>query len=811
MKSPLFKRYYQNKILFFILSFFIVYGVHSQDEKPKDADKEQTESKAISIDNISDESEKIGKRIIDLREILIPNAKINEVDSILQKIYAEVKLKKDSLLEQLDNLNKRELAVRKVEWNNYYSKLKGYQSVLKDRTEDVSKINDELVEEVLKWQQTKVLLTKSSESGDIYNSLDAIISTLQEVIQMAQERLENIFLIQKGLTELVLTMDGMLAEISLVEQQIQRDYFVFDSSPLWRITSTDSLATDSIQSDTEIVNQTASSNFDENIIQLREFLLLNKKTLIFQIIFILLILSALLLVKKRSKIDSADSNNRTAKETEIVLTHPIAASLVVGVLISAFFYDDIIPIFGEIEVFLIFAGTVILMPKLTNKKFFTFLLLLFITYLLEFYNAYIESETLLRWIMITNALLLISALFIGMRIVRKYPEDFEPISKFFRTVVPLYIFFSGLALTANLIGMVGLSGFLVEGVLFSTILGIVVSLGVKVISSITLLIFRLRRSYNIQTLSTMVQATNQRVQPVLYWTGLIVWFYFTLRAFGLYHFLMEWLNDLLIIEWNVGEMTISLGGILAFTGIFIGTMIIAKLIATIFQDDWMIKVLPRGVAPAISLLLRIIFVSVGLYIGLSAAGLDLSKLGFAIGALGVGIGFGLQNVVLNFIAGLILAFERPINLGDAIEIDQEFGVVTSIGIRSSNIKTWGGQEAIIPNGDLISKKVINWTKSNRDRRTKLLIKTAPGIDPIEVIDLLNKIASDHPKTFVDPAPKTYFKGYIEDGNLLFQLLYWSTFSDTLSTDHEINLKIFAILKEKGIQAPAPLRRIINEK
>ena len=168
-------------------------------------------------------------------------------------------------------------------------------------------------------------------------------------------------------------------------------------------------------------------------------------------------------------------------------------------------------------------------------------------------------------------------------------------------------------------------------------------------------------------------------------------------------------------------------------------------------------------------------------------------------------------MVLNFIAGLILAFERPINLGDAIQIDQEFGIVTSIGIRSSNIRTWGGQEAIIPNGDLISKKVINWTKSNRDRRTKLLIKTAPGIDPIEVIDLLNKIASDHPKTYEDPAPKTYFKGYIEDGNLLFQLLYWSTFSDTLSTDHEINLKIFAILKEKGIQAPAPLRRIINEK
>ena len=92
-----------------------------------------------------------------------------------------------------------------------------------------------------------------------------------------------------------------------------------------------------------------------------------------------------------------------------------------------------------------------------------------------------------------------------------------------------------------------------------------------------------------------------------------------------------------------------------------------------------------------------------------------------------------------------------------------------------------------------------------------MIKTAPSAEPAEVIELLNGIAFEHKNTFEDPAPKTYFKGYVEDGNLLFQLLYWSTFSDTLGTDHEINLKIFSTLKEKDIQAPAPVRRIINEK
>jgi len=222
---------------------------------------------------------------------------------------------------------------------------------------------------------------------------------------------------------------------------------------------------------------------------------------------------------------------------------------------------------------------------------------------------------------------------------------------------------------------------------------------------------------------------------------------FTLKGFDLLNFIFIGIDNLMNIEWNLGEMTISFGGIMAFISIFVITLILAKIISSIFRDDWMINILPRGAAPAISLTLRIIIVASGFYIALSAAGLDLSKLGFIIGALGVGIGFGLQNIVLNFISGLILAFERPINIGDTIEVDQEFGVVTNIGVRSSNIKSYSGYESIIPNGDLISKKVNNYTLTNRDRRSKIFMKTAPSANPEEVIELFNSVASKHPNIF----------------------------------------------------------------
>ena len=159
-----------------------------------------------------------------------------------------------------------------------------------------------------------------------------------------------------------------------------------------------------------------------------------------------------------------------------------------------------------------------------------------------------------------------------------------------------------------------------------------------------------------------------------------------------------------------------------------------------------------------------------------------------------------------FYCWINLGFERPINLGDAIEVDNEMGEVTNIGVRSSSIRTYSGAEAIIPNGDLISKKVVNWTLSDRNRRSKIRMRTSAKADPNAVIELFNEVASLHPKTFSDPAPNTFFYGFGDDGNLEFALLYWTTFSDTLKTNSEIALSVFNKLKEEGIEAPIPNQR-----
>lgn len=798
--------------LFIVFSFLFISGINAQEKDIQITDSIQKVDDAISIGDIPDEAEKLSQRIIKLRKVLMPSTEIAEVDSLLNIISIELNNKKDSLLSEFDDITRRVLKVRKVEWETYRKYLKDAQKVLKSRTEEISKISDELVNEINKWEQTKKTLISNNESSNIYEGLDPIISTLEEMMNLTHERLDSIFNIQKGLTDLVLTVDETISEIDLTELQMQKDYFVFDSEPIWRLKKSEDSVIDTTATPPLSASNLILSGLKENKQQMKEFIQLNGKTAILQLLFILTNLVFLLSVNKKWKKDIKELTNPIEIQAKIVLSNPISATIVVGVLISSFFYDALIPAFGEFHVILILIGTVFLLPKLTNKRFGLFLILIFFVYLMHTFEAYLGPKSdLVRWLMIMDVIILIIALVLGREIVKKSPEQFESIYRIFHILAPFYILILTIAFLANIVGMISLSEFLITGILLSTVLGMVVYLTVKVITSIVILFFKLRGSYSIQALSTMVNATHQRIQPILIWIGMIVWIMFTLKGFDLFDFIVAWINELMIMEWEIGEMTISLGGILAFLGIFILSLILAKLAATIFQDEWMVDVLPRGVAPAISLVLRILLISIGLYMALSAAGLDLSKLGFMLGALGVGIGFGLQSVVLNFIAGLILAFERPINLGDTIEVDQEFGIVTSIGVRSSNIKSYAGYEAIIPNGDLISKKVINYTLTNRDRRSKISMKTAPNADPEKVIALFNEMASEDPRTRKAPAPKTYFYGYDEDGNLSFALLYWTTFTDTLKTDSAIALKIFAKLKEEGIQAPAPVRRIISDK
>jgi small-conductance mechanosensitive channel len=186
--------------------------------------------------------------------------------------------------------------------------------------------------------------------------------------------------------------------------------------------------------------------------------------------------------------------------------------------------------------------------------------------------------------------------------------------------------------------------------------------------------------------------------------------------------------------------------------------------------------LKRGLPYAISNTVHYLTVFIGFLVAVAALGFDMTKVTILVGAFSVGVGFGLQNVFNNFISGLILLFERPISIGDIIQIGDASGVVERIGIRASIIRKTNGSEVIVPNGQLISDRLTNWTLSNRQHGVELPVAVAQGNDPNRVREILEQTAAAHPLVTKDPPPQALVTNLGPD-SITFELRAWTDRSD----------------------------------
>jgi small-conductance mechanosensitive channel len=191
---------------------------------------------------------------------------------------------------------------------------------------------------------------------------------------------------------------------------------------------------------------------------------------------------------------------------------------------------------------------------------------------------------------------------------------------------------------------------------------------------------------------------------------------------------------------------------------------------------------------------------------LQMVGLNLTSLAVVAGAVGVGIGFGMQNIVHNFVSGLIILAERPIAIGDRIEIGGVAGQVKQIRLRSTTVLTNDNIVYIVPNSDFITHTVINWTHGDPRARIRLPVNAAYGTEPARLGELLLKVARAHPQVLADPAPEVFFIGF-GDSALNFELAVW-TIVMTVQTRRFRSELYFAIekaLREEKIEIPFPQR------
>ncbi len=223
------------------------------------------------------------------------------------------------------------------------------------------------------------------------------------------------------------------------------------------------------------------------------------------------------------------------------------------------------------------------------------------------------------------------------------------------------------------------------------------------------------------------------------------------------------------------------------------------------------RVFPRykmdpGVSLSIATIVRYIIVTIGFIVILQTTGIDLSALGILMGALGVGIGFGLQSITNNFISGIIILFERPIKIGDRIEVDDVAGNIISISARATTIITNDNIAVVVPNSEFINSTVINWSLNDRNVRFNFPVGVAYKEDPARIKNLLLDVAVANPGILNTPPPDVLFDEF-GDSSLNFILRVWtSEFSDKPNVlKSQLYYAIFEKFREHGIEIPFPQR------
>ncbi|WP_295768758.1 mechanosensitive ion channel domain-containing protein [uncultured Mucilaginibacter sp.] len=543
---------------------------------------------------------------------------------------------------------------------------------------------------------------------------------------------------------------------------------------------------------------------------LKLFKLLNDQLVIHVLALLILAGFILWIVVNRRKIVKKRRNAREVfEQTTYVVGLPYASALLVTSLVIPYLYSHPPVVFLQVILMITTLCLLRLVYRTCPSPQFKFLFKLFLLGLLfGVSNLFVEVSNVDR-----IALLLATAVtvYLSANYVRKIGAVYEPHIPFAKTVLWLLIIAETGSFILNVAGRFSLAKIIGVTALYNFWLAIGLYYFVQILVQGLFLQLETYKDDEDSISSYLdFKLLQSRFRSILYIVAVVMWSVTLLQNLSVEDGVFELLGNFLTQSRNLGGTLFTFGSIVIFVGVIWLSAIVARIIVYFYdfaEQKRGSASLERKTRTSL-LLVRIAVFSVGFLLAVGASGFPLDKVTIIISALGVGVGFGLQNIVNNLVSGLILAFEKPVQVGDVIEVANRTGTIKDIGMRSSKIATGNGAEIIIPNGDLISQHVINWTLSDSNRQVELLISVAFGSDIDKVKNILRNITANRDDIMLNPAP-VVFLDKLGAGSIDFKVLFWAAdISLWEQLKSQVLTSIYKEFDKEGVEMPKPAQEVV---
>jgi small-conductance mechanosensitive channel len=463
------------------------------------------------------------------------------------------------------------------------------------------------------------------------------------------------------------------------------------------------------------------------------------------------------------------------------------------------FFDAYAPTsYIAIEYFLLLTFSSIIFFKKENLNFrFSWLTLaaLFIAVTLTY--LFIEPAFFSRlWLLcLDTGIIAFSLIFF-----RKLNRDM-PYFKLIRGAVITTILLSVLAIIANLFGRFSLSGIFGISAIFAVTQAVVLPVFIETIIEIILIQLqnsRLKKGF-VHPFDTLIVV--KKIKTPLVIVALFLWFIMLTSNLNIYNSITNSMLSFLTTPFSIGNLSIQLISVLYFFVIIWFAHILQQLLSFLFGETGIESedVTPVTKKQHSRLLITRLLVLVGGYIlAIAASGLPIDKITILLGALGIGIGMGLQNIVNNFVSGIILIFDGSLKIGDEIEISGQAGKVKEIGLRASTISTSDGAEVIIPNGNILSQNIVNWTFTNDQKRVMIwFVLSGKELDANIINEVINETIANIPDVIPQKKPVIIYTR-VTTQSCTITVRFWSTINKSDSIKSEALIQLSSAFTKKNI-------------